>query len=98
MKNRKENKIMANKQTVLTYTEKELAAIEALRANAGEHLTLKELGIAAGTMTSIRNKAKKVAEGVLEVGEQPVINVNVEDYEDICPTCGAKHSGKKFYL
>lgn len=90
---------MANKQTVLTYTEKELAAIEALKANAGEHLTLKELGIAAGTMTSIRNKAKKVAEGVLEVSEgTPVINVNVEDYEDICPTCGAKHSGKKFYL
>ena len=52
---------MANKQTVLTYTEKELAAIEALRANAGEHLTLKELGIAAGTMTSIRNNQSVIS-------------------------------------
>ena len=47
---------------------------------------------------SAANKAKKVAEGVLEAGETEVINVNVEDYEDVCPTCGAKHSGKKFYL
>ncbi len=89
---------MANKQTVLSYTEKELAAIEALKANRGEHLTLKELGIAAGTMTSIRTKAKKVADGILEAGDIEVINVNVEEYEDVCPTCGAKHSGKKFYL
>ena len=89
---------MANKQTVLTYTEKELAAIEALKANAGEPLTLKELGVAAGTMTSIRNKAKKVAEGILEVGEAPVVDIKVEDYENVCPTCGAKHSGKKFYI
>ena len=89
---------MANKQTVLTYTEKELAAIEALKANAGEPLTLKELGVAAGTMTSIRNKAKKVAEGILEVGEGSVVDIKVEDYENVCPACGAKHSGKKFYI
>lgn len=88
----------SNKQTVLVYTEKEREAIAALQANAGTPLTLKELGVSAGTMTSIRNKAKKVADGILEIKDEAVINVNVMDYEEVCPTCGAKHSGKKFSL
>ena len=43
------------KQTELVYTEKELAAIEALK-NATDEMSLKDLGIASGTIVSIQKK------------------------------------------
>lgn len=74
---------MANtKQTVLSYTEKEIDAINVLKSNKGAHLTLRELGIAAGTMTSLRRKAQKVADGELEVKDVEPIIINVEDAEE----------------
>lgn len=48
---------MASKRAeTLTYTEKELAAIDILRANIGSKKTAKELGIASGTLTSLVKK------------------------------------------
>lgn len=80
------------KATELTYTEKELAAIEILKANRGAHLSLKELGIAPGTMTSIMNKAGKFPEA------DGVVVVNKEDFNDVCPTCGNKISHKLYWI
>ena len=51
--------------TVLTYTEKELAAIKALEANKGERLSSAELGISGITLVGLRKKAEKVEKGVL---------------------------------
>lgn len=79
------------KQTELVYTEKELTAIEALR-NALEPMSLKELGVASGTIVSIQRKAAKFPEA------DGVVNVMSEDVTDECPTCGAKHSYKKFSI
>ena len=79
------------KQTELVYTEKELAAIEALKA-ADEPKSLKELGIASGTIVSIIRKAQKFPEA------DGVVNVESEQVTDVCPTCGAKHTYKKYRL
>lgn len=76
--------------TELVYTEKELAAIEALRAANGP-MSLKDLGVASGTMVSIIKKAQKFAD------KNPVIVLS-EDVEDVCPTCGHKHAYKRYYL
>lgn len=82
-------------KTELNYTEKELAAIEQLKANRGVHLTAKELGIAVGTLTSLFSKAND--ERPMVAGVERVI-VNKEDYEVVCPTCGHKSSGKKYWI
>lgn len=83
------------KATELVYTEKELAAIEILKANKGEKLSAKDLGIATGTLTSLITKAnneRPMANGVEKV------MVHKEDYEAICPTCGAKISHKLYWI
>lgn len=73
----------SKKATVLAYTEKEQAAIAALEAHRGEPLTLKELGIAPGTIVSLTKKAKKVEAGELSVPEGvEVIHVNRTENEE----------------
>ncbi len=55
------------KAEFITYTEKELAAIEILKAHEGEKLTAKELGISTAVLTSLINKAndeRPMAEGL----------------------------------
>ena len=79
------------KATELVYTEKEVAAIEALK-NASEPMSLKDLGIASGTIVSIQRKAAKFPE------DANVVKVSSIDVTDVCPTCGAKHSYKKYFL
>lgn len=54
-----------DKSRQLAYTEKELNAIAALKRNAGTPKTLRELGIAPGTIISLRTKARKVDNGEL---------------------------------
>lgn len=79
------------KQTELVYTEKEQAAITALK-EATEPMSLKDLGVASGTMVSIMRKAAKFPEA------DGVINVVSTEVTDVCPTCGAKHTYKKFSI
>ena len=76
--------------TELVYTENEVAALEILRANAGTPLSASALGIAPAVLTSLGKKAVKFA------GQSPVINK--EDREDVCPTCGHKHSYKVYWI
>ena len=76
--------------TELVYTENEVAALEILRANAGTPLSASALGIAPAVLTSLGKKAVKVE------GQSPVINK--EDREDVCPTCGHKHSYKVYWI
>ena len=79
----------------ITYTEKEVAAIEVLMANRGEHLSAKELGIPTATLGSLIKKAndeRPMAEGVTRVF------VNKEDYNAVCPTCGNKISHKLYWI
>ena len=85
-------KIIMAKATELVYTEKELAAIEILRANRGVHLSAKELGIANGTLTSLMRKAEKFPEA------DGVVVVNKEDYVAKCPTCGAEIAHKLYWI
>ena len=80
------------KQTELVYTEKELVAIDALKAANGEAKSLKDLGVASGTMVSIIKKAQKFPE------DENVVNVVSEQVTDVCPTCGAKHTYKIYKL
>ena len=83
------------KVEVLTYTENELKAIEILKANAGEHLSAKELGIATAVLTSLQKKAvdpRPMAEGVERVV------VLKEDYNGVCEHCGAKQSYKLYWV
>lgn len=83
------------KATELVYTEKELAAIEILKANRGEKLSAKDLGIATGTLTSLVTKANN--ERPMANGVEKVI-VHKEDYEAVCPTCGNKISHKLYWI
>lgn len=69
----------------IKYTEKDLAAIQALKANAGVKLTAKELGFANGTLTSLINKS--IDPRPMEDGVERVI-VNKEKVVETCPTCG----------
>ena len=78
------------KATELSYTENELAAIESLKANRGTPLSAAELGIKPAVLTSISMKASKFpGEGVV---------INKDDRTDVCPTCGAKHSYKVYWI
>lgn len=82
---------MASKvATELTYTDNEIAALDVLRANAGSPLSAAELGIQPAVLTSLSKKAVKFP------GQSPVINK--EDREEICPTCGHKHSFKVYWI
>lgn len=70
------------KATVLTYTDKEIEAIEILKANAGEKKTAAELGISTAILTSLQKKMDKVASGELANPENlEVINIQKEDVE-----------------
>ena len=60
--------------TTLSYTEKELAAIEALKAANGEPKTAAELGVPSAILTTIRTKHNKFA-------DQGAVNVIAEDKE-----------------
>lgn len=66
--------------TTLTYTENEMAAINALTAHKGKKLTFKELGLASGiVLQSLAKKAKKVNTGVLaNPDDLPVLNIKSE--------------------
>ena len=62
----------------ITYTEKELDAINVLKANKGAHLSAAELGIPVAILTSLGKKAndeRPMAEGVERV------MINKEDKE-----------------
>ena len=62
--------------TVLTYTEKELAAIKALEANKGKRLSPAELGVSGITLVGLRKKAEKVEKGILANPEGlPVLDI-----------------------
>ena len=76
--------------TELEYTDNEKAALKILRANAGTPLSASALGIAPAVLTSLGKKAVKFE------GQTPV--VNKEDREDVCPTCGHKHSYKVYWI
>ena len=79
----------------VTYTEKELDAIKVLKANRGAHLSAAELGIPTITLTSLIKKGsdpRPMAEGFERV------MVNKEDYNAVCPTCGAKISHKLYWI
>ena len=80
------------KATELSYTDNELAAIEILKANRGEHLSAKQLGISTAVLTSLIKKAEKfpAAEGV--------VVVNKEDFNDVCPACERKISHKLYWI
>lgn len=73
------------KAEFITYTEKDLAAIEALKANRGVKLSAKELGFANGTLTSLINKS--IDARPMKEGQERVI-VNKEKVVNVCPTCG----------
>lgn len=74
----------STKAEFITYTDKELAAIEILRANAGQHLSAADLGIAVGTLTSLYKKSidpRPMAEGLERVvlnKEDSTVVVEVE--------------------
>lgn len=66
------------KATELVYTDKEIEAINTLRANAGSHLTAEELGISTAILTSLvkkYNDPRPMADGSEKV------NVCKEDCE-----------------
>lgn len=80
---------------VVTYTEKELAAIEVLNANAGKKLSAKALGLSVGTLTSLIKKAND--ERPMAEGLERVI-VNKEDFEEVCPHCGKVDKHKVYWV
>lgn len=80
------------KATELVYTENEQAAIEVLKANAGSPLSAADLGVKPAVLTSISKKAEKFADAT------GVVVLHKEDREDVCPTCGAKHSYKVYWV
>lgn len=80
------------KAQTLSYTEKELQAIEVLRANAGQKLSAKELGLPTAILTSLIKKAEKFAD------DANVVVVHKEDYVAKCPTCGADISHKLYWV
>lgn len=83
------------KAEFITYTENELNAIETLKANAGQKLPAKELGITTAVLTSLMKKA--VDERPMAEGLERVI-VHKEDYNAVCETCGSKISYKLYWV
>lgn len=99
LKNNNERKFknmpVSKAATVIEYKEKELEAIEALKAHRGVKMSAKELGIATATLTSLIKKSndeRPMAEGVER------IFVNKEPYEYTCPTCGNKISHLVYWI
>lgn len=86
---------VSKKAEFVNYTEKELEAIEVLKANRGTKLSAKDLGIQTVILSGLIRKAadeRPMADGVTRVV------VNKEDYEATCPTCGAKISHKLYWI
>ena len=81
--------------TELTYTEKEVQAIEILKANRGTKLSAKELGIPTAILSSLVRKGND--ERPMKEGFDRVV-VNKEDYESVCPTCGNPIKHKLYWL
>lgn len=84
-----------SKALEINYTEKELAAIEVLKANRGQKLKAADLGIATGTLTSIFNKGSD--ERPMVAGVERVI-LHKEAVEGVCPTCGKKFSHVLYWV
>lgn len=62
--------------TELTYTDGQLAAIEALKAHKGEPCTADELGIRGVVIVGLMQKAEKVASGALaNPNNLPVLDI-----------------------
>lgn len=83
------------KAEVITYTANELAAIDALVANRGNHLSAKELGISNVILSSLIKKAadpRPMAEGLERVF------VNKEQFSDVCQFCGSKIEHKLYWI
>ena len=86
---------VSKKAEFVNYTEKELEAIEVLKANRGTKLSAKELGVQTVILSGLIRKAndeRPMAEGVERV------IVKKEDYEAVCPTCGAKINHKLYWI
>lgn len=81
--------------TELTYTEKEVQAIEILKANKGTKLSAKELGIPTAILSSLVRKGND--ERPMKEGFDRVV-VNKEDYESVCPTCGNPIKHKLYWI
>ena len=81
--------------TELTYTEKEVQAIEILKANRGTKLSAKELGIPTAILSSLVRKGND--ERPMKEGFDRVV-VNKEDYESVCPTCGKPIKHKLYWI
>ena len=81
--------------TELTYTEKEVQAIEILKANRGTKLSAKELGIPTAILSSLVRKGND--ERPMKEGFDRVV-VNKEDYESVCPTCGNPIKHKLYWI
>ena len=81
--------------TELTYTEKEVQAIEILKANRGTKLSAKELGIPTAILYSLVRKGND--ERPMKEGFDRVV-VNKEDYESVCPTCGNPIKHKLYWI
>ena len=81
--------------TELTYTEKEVQAIEIVKANRGTKLSAKELGIPTAILSSLVRKGND--ERPMKEGFDRVV-VNKEDYESVCPTCGNPIKHKLYWI
>ena len=81
--------------TELTYTEKEVQAIEILKANRGTKLSAKELGIPTAILSSLVRKGND--ERPMKEGFDRVV-VNKEAYESVCPTCGNPIKHKLYWI
>ena len=81
--------------TELTYTEKEVQAIEILKANRGTKLSAKELGIPTAILSSLVRKGND--ERPMKDGVERVV-VHKEDYEAVCPTCGNPIKHKLYWI
>ena len=81
--------------TELTYTEKEVQAIEILKANRGTKLSAKELGIPTVILSSLVRKGND--KRLMKEGFDKVV-VNKEDYESVCPTCGNPIKHKLYWI
>ena len=81
--------------TELTYTEKEVQAIEILKANRGTKLSAKELGIPTAILSSLVRKGND--ERPMKEGFDRIV-VNKEDYESVCPTCGNPIKHKLYWI
>lgn len=85
----------STKATVITYTEKELAAIEALQKHRGVKMTAGELGVSVANLNGLVKKMgdeRPMAEGVERV------IVNKEKIEHVCSECGNKSPKTLFWI